>query len=131
MHRWRALAASAAALLLAGCGTATRVARMGPLPHHENLVTLVITDDRGVVGRECRDVVAVGPVLGCTLWHPVVVDGTPIRVIKVVRFADTLPSPLTLEIDVHELCHTIAALQPIDDPCHEGNGGVVRAAAGR
>jgi hypothetical protein len=30
--------------------------------------------------------------------------------------------------DVHELRHAIAALQPIDDPCHADNGGVIEAA---
>jgi hypothetical protein len=131
MRRWCAwTTGAAAALLLAGCAAATRVAQMGPLSDHETLVTLVVTEDRSVVRRECRGIAAVGPILGCSMWHPVVVAGTPIRAIKIVRFADTMPSPLALEIDIHELCHTIAALQPLDDPCHEDNGGIVRAAAG-
>jgi len=50
-----------------------------------------------------------------------------VRMIKIVRYAETLPSPATFEIDAHELCHAIAALQVVDDPCHEGNGGVLQA----
>jgi hypothetical protein len=129
MRAWRAWTAAAAMMLLAGCAgtTTTRLTQMGPLPNDESLVTLVVTEDRTVVGEECRDVqAAAGPVLGCSMWHPAVVGGTTIRVIKIVRFTDALPSPLALEIDVHELCHAIAALQPIEDPCHGDNAGVVR-----
>ena len=46
---------------------------------------------------------------------------------KIVRYAETLPSAATFEIDAHELCHVIAALQLIDDPCHVGNDGVLQA----
>lgn len=127
MRRWQGWAA--AAVLLAGCASTTRTAQMGPLPNHEKLVTLVVTEDRAVVRTECRNVAAAGPILGCGLWRPAVVDGTPIRLIKIVRFTDAVPSALALEIDVHELCHAIAALQPIDDPCHLDNGGVIQAAA--
>jgi len=57
--------------------------------------------------------------------HP---DGrTEVKMMKVVRYTDALPSALALEIDAHELCHVVAALQPIDDPCHLGNGGVVQS----
>jgi hypothetical protein len=41
-----------------------------------------------------------------------------------------VPSALAIEIDVHELCHVVAALQSIEDPCHLGNNGVIQSAAG-
>ena len=130
-HPRRALVVLAALLLLAGCARSTRMARMGPLSPMEPLVTLVVSDDRRVVERECRDVPAVGPVLGCSMWRTVRMDGgTDVKVMKVVRYADSLPSELALEIDVHELCHVVAALQSIDDPCHVGNNGVIQSAAG-
>ncbi len=46
---------------------------------------------------------------------------------KVVRYTDALPSALALEIDALELCHVVATLQAIDDPCHVGNGGGVKS----
>jgi hypothetical protein len=118
-------------LAMTGCATSTRMANMGPLPSAEPLVTLVVSDDRRVVERECRDVPALGPVLGCSMWRTVRMDGGPaVKVMKVVRYADSLPSELAMEIDVHELCHVVAALQTIDDPCHLGNNGVIQSAAG-
>lgn len=118
-------------LLLTGCATSTRMARMGPLPSAEPLVTLVVSDDRGVVERECRDVPALGPVLGCSMWRTIRLHAAgEVKVMKVVRYADALPSALALEIDIHELCHVVAALQSIDDPCHVGNNGVIQSAAG-
>ena len=130
-HTRRAVLLIVGLLLLTGCATSTRTARMGPLPSTEPLVTLVVSDDRSVVERECRDVPALGPVLGCSMWRTIRV-GTAgeVKVMKVVRYADALPSALALEIDVHELCHVVAALQSIDDPCHVGNNGVIQSAAG-
>lgn len=120
-----------ALLILAGCAKSTRMARMGPLPSTEPLVTLIVSDDRRVVERECRDVPALGPILGCSMWRTLRVDAArDVKVMKVVRYADSLPSELALEIDVHELCHVVAALQSIDDPCHVGNNGVIQSAAG-
>jgi hypothetical protein len=117
--------------LLAGCATSTRMAHMGPLPSTEPLVTLVVSDDRRVIERECRDVPALGPVLGCSMWRTVRVGETKdVKVMKVVRYAESVPSELSLEIDIHELCHVVAALQSIDDPCHVGNDGVIQSAAG-
>jgi hypothetical protein len=114
-------------VVLGGCAVSTRTARMGPLPLGP-LVTLVVSDDRAVVARECQEVQAPGPVLGCSMWHTVQLeDRTEVKVMKVVRYTDAVPSALTLEIDAHELCHVVAALQPIIDPCHVGNGGVVRS----
>jgi hypothetical protein len=45
---------------------------------------------------------------------------------KIVRYAETLPSAVTFEIDAHELCHAVAALQLMDDPCHDGNNGMLQ-----
>jgi len=104
---------------------------MGPLPSMEPLVTLIVSDDRRVVEHECRDVPAIGPILGCATWRTIRVDGTAeVKVMKVVRYADAVPSALALEIDVHELCHVVAALQSIDDPCHLDNNGMIQSAAG-
>ena len=123
--------ALAAMVILSGCATSTRMARMGPLPSLEPLVTLVVSDDRRVVEHECRDVHALGPVLGCSMWRTIRVNGnTEVKVMKVVRYADSVPSALAIEIDVHELCHVVAALQSIEDPCHLGNNGVIQSAAG-
>jgi hypothetical protein len=123
----RVSVALVALLTLAGCATSTRTAQMGPLSTGP-LVTLIVTDDRAVVERECRDVPSLGPILGCSIWRTVQPDGrTDVKMMKVVRYTDALPSALSLEIDAHELCHVVAALQPIDDPCHVGNGGVVQS----
>ena len=125
----RVSVALVALLTLGGCATSTRTAQMGPLSTGP-LVTLIVTDDRAVVERECRDVPALGPILGCSIWRTVQPDGrTDVKMMKVVRYTDALPSALALEIDAHELCHVVAALQPIDDPCHVGNGGVVKSGA--
>lgn len=127
----RALIALASLLILTGCAASTRMARIGPLPSLEPLVTLVVSDDRRVVEHECREVPAAGPILGCSMWRTIRVDGTTeVKVMKVVRYADSVPSALALEIDVHELCHVVAALQSIDDPCHLGNDGMIKSAAG-
>lgn len=126
-----AVALLAALIALAGCAASTRTARLGQLPTAEPLVTLIVSDDRRVVERECRDVVAFGPVLGCSTWRTVRMGGeTEVKVMKVVRYADAVPSELAMEIDVHELCHVVAALQSIADPCHVGNDGVIQSAAG-
>lgn len=127
--RWALLAL--ALLLLTGCAASTRTARMGLLPSLEPLVTLVVSDDRRVVEHECRDVPALGPVLGCSMWRTIRLDSTTdVKVMKVVRYADSVPSVLAIEIDVHELCHVVAALQSLEDPCHRGNNGVIQSAAG-
>ena len=118
------------AVLLAGCGTSTRIMQMGPLGDGARLVTVVVSEDRAVVRQQCADIPAAGPILGCHLWRKVAgPGGTPVQLIKIVRFTDALPSRLALEIDVHELCHAIAALQPIDDPCHTDNQGIIESAA--
>ncbi len=117
-----------AALAATGCAAQTRIATFGPLPGGETLVTLVVSEDLGVVRRECREVRANGLILGCQTSKPVVMPGgAPVRAMKIVRFVESVPSAVTFEIDVHELCHAVAALQLLADPCHEGNGGVVQA----
>ena len=56
----------------------------------------------------------------------------PTRVVKIVRYTDALPSEMAFEIDLHELCHMVAALQPVlRDPCHDGNDGQVLSGTGR
>ena len=116
---------------LQGCAT-TRAMHFGRLPDAKPLVTLVVSEDQEVVERECRDVVAPGRVLGCQLSWPVVLpNGKEIRSVKIVRYTDSLPSPMAFEIDAHELCHTVAVLQGIDDPCHTGNNGFLRTALPR
>ena len=126
--------ASTALLVITGCaslGTATsttRTASFGPLAEGGSLVTLVVTEDLDVVRRECAGVPAKGQVLGCHIARPVDTAGlSPLRAVKIVRYAETAPSPATFEIDAHELCHAVAALQFIKDPCHDGNGGVLQA----
>jgi hypothetical protein len=120
------------AVVLAGCATSTRVMHMGPLVTGQPLVTLVVSEDRMVVRRECIGVPSIGPALGCHLWRRVTLPGSgPVQLVTIVRYTDSMPSPLSLEIDAHELCHAIAALQPIEDPCHADNGGIVESASAR
>ncbi len=110
-----------------GCAT-TMSARFGPLADGRSLVTLVVSEDLEVVRRECASVPARARILGCQLSTPSATPSAlPVRTIKIVRYAETLPSAVTFEIDAHELCHAIASLQLMPDPCHEGNGGVLQA----
>ena len=120
--------AAAAVLVITGCASTTRTASFGPLAGGGSLVTLVVSEDLDVVRRECAGVPAKGQVLGCHIARPVAgAGGSPVRAMKIVRYAETAPSPATFEIDAHELCHAIAALQLMKDPCHDGNGGVLQA----
>jgi hypothetical protein len=120
-----------AALLTSACAS-TRVSSLGTLLGDRSLITVVVTEDRDVVARECQDVRAEGAVLGCQMSWPVhMSSGLPVRATKIVRYTDALPSDLAFEIEVHELCHAVAALQLIADPCHEGNGGVAQSALPR
>ena len=117
-------------VLLAGCATATSTMRMGVLPQGERLVTLVVSEDPDAVRRACANVPVVGRALGCHQWRRVTLPGVgEVRLVTIVRYTDSMPSALALEIDAHELCHAIAGLQPIVDPCHADNGGLIRAAA--
>jgi hypothetical protein len=90
----------------------------------------VVTEDPAVVRGECPPNFGHGAVLGCQTSRQVdLIGGKSIRVVKIVRYTDRVPSALAFEIDIHELCHAIAALQPMDDPCHVGNGGIAGEAA--
>jgi hypothetical protein len=115
------------ALAATGCATTgTRSGHLGVLDTDAQLVTLVVSEDSTVVRGECP-LVAQGNVLGCQTSRKVALpDGRSVRLVKIVRFTDRLPSAMAFEIDIHELCHAVAALQAIDDPCHAGNGGVVQ-----
>ena len=129
MKRACILLVAGAALLLAGCAE-TRSARFGLLAPDEPLVTLVVSEDRQVINRECLDPSGTRRLLGCQSLRVVVLPGgVEVKAIKIVRYTDSLPSELALEIDVHELCHAMATVQGIEDPCHRGNDGIIRAAA--
>lgn len=122
----RALILLAPAVALVGCATGMRTGQLGPLGPDAHLVTLVVTDDPAVVRRECPPSFA-GAVLGCQTSRVVQAGhGRVARAVKIVRYAESLPSRLSFDVDIHELCHAIASVQPIDDPCHIGNGGVVQ-----
>lgn len=129
MRRLATAAVLAAPFFLWGCVT-TRAGQFGPLANNEHLVTLVVSVDRSVVERECRDALALGPVLGCGRSQVVTLqDGRTVRTVKIVRYAQALPSVTTFEIDIHELCHAIATVQRLTDPCHRGNGGMLQSGA--
>ncbi|HXG16604.1 MAG TPA: hypothetical protein VNK50_10165 [Calidithermus sp.] len=129
-RRSAARATLLALIALSGC-TTTRVGRLGTLADDRPLVTLIVTEDRQVVLDECQGAPGFGRVLGCQRTDGVrLPDGAVVRTMKVVRYTDTLPSPLAFEIDLHELCHVVAALQEIDDPCH-ADGALLRQAAAR
>ncbi len=123
----RLAAVAVLALAVAGCAE-TRMAGVGPLPDRHRLVTLVVTTDRGIVERECRGVPSAGPIFGCEISTPLALpEGGEARTIKIVRLTDSLPSVMAFEIEAHELCHAVASLQKMDDPCHLENGGVLHA----
>jgi hypothetical protein len=115
-----------ALLGMVGCAT-SRSARVGMVADDQVLVTLVVSEERSVVERECSGVRAAGPILGCHMTRFVSTPEEIVRVVKIVRYTDSLPSQSTLEIDAHELCHMVAAFQHIKDPCHAENGGVLQA----
>lgn len=123
-----ALLALVAGLLVTGCAS-TRVGSMGVLPNQATLVTLVVTSDKTVVQDHCRAGAHAGrPILGCQTTKPTLLpDGQEIRTVTIVRYADAVPSALAFEIDLHELCHAIANVQRVDDPCHVGNNGYLNA----
>jgi hypothetical protein len=121
------LALLTTAVLASGCATTTRSGQLGPLPHDERLVSLLVTDDPAVVRRECPPAL-IGSAMGCQTAREVrLASGRTARAVKIVRFADRVPSEMAFEIDIHELCHAVASVQGIDDPCHAGNAGVVQA----
>jgi len=115
-----------AALALTGCA-GTRAMQFGMMTANQPLVSLVVSEDRNVIQQECRDVPASGPVLGCQMSRLVALPHGVVRWVKIVRYTDSLPSAMAMEIDIHELCHAVAALQGIPDPCHNGNNGVLQS----
>ena len=128
--RFPLLVPAIAVLLVSGCA-GTRVSSVGRLANDERLVTLVVTEDRKRVDSECKGVPALGAVLGCHVARRVQLDEhAAIQTVKLVRFTDRLPSAMAFEIEAHELCHTVAGLQGLPDPCHDDNGGVLASTAG-
>ena len=128
VKRWAGVALIVVGLLTAGCAatTATRSGDLGVLSPSEPLVRLVVTADLSVVRSECPIVFTGSALLGCQTSRLVALaNGGKARTVKIVRYSDSMPSQLAFDIDIHELCHAVAALQQIDDPCHIGNGGVV------
>jgi hypothetical protein len=127
------------AACLTGCAAETRTVSFGPLPGGAKLLTLVVSEDLDIVRRECSQVRTASyaqtssQVLGCQTSKPVQISGAlPVRAMTIVRFAESLPSPVTFEIDAHELCHAVASLQLLPrDPCHDGNGGELQASLER
>src|SRR3989442_10354902 len=72
--------------VLSGC-VSTRMAGVGTLPNGERLITLVVTENRQVVHRECQDVPAPGPVLGCqTSRAPPLPNAVPVRAGKIFPY---------------------------------------------
>lgn len=120
--------ALASTVLFAACA-GTRAGEVGRLPTGDQLVTLVVTENRKLVERECANALSIGRVYGCQTTRMVrLPDGRPARAVRIVRYTDKIPSEMAFEIEVHEMCHVVAALQPIPDPCHVGNNGFMRSA---
>jgi len=129
LSRFVVIALLAIGIVLSGC-VSTRVAEVGTLPNGERLITLVVSENRQVVYRECQDVPALGPVLGCQMSRALELpNGHAVRAVKIVRYTDALPSRMAFEIDAHELCHAIAAVQSIEDPCHGVDHGIIEPSA--
>lgn len=121
-----AIAVAIAGMLAGGCA-ATRSGELGALATRDPLVTLVVSQNRHIVEQECPPRFTATPILGCQTSRPITLpDGATARTVKIVRYTDAVPSEMAFEIDLHELCHAIAALQPIRDPCHDTNGGRIR-----
>ena len=123
------------ALLLSGCATSTQVIRYGAVVPEAHLVTLVVTESLEVAQQECKDTShPVGAtLLGCQSMQLLPsAPGQPlVRAVRIVRYTDFLPSQMALEIEAHELCHAVAALQFIEDPCHTGNNGEIAVSKAR
>jgi hypothetical protein len=115
---------------VSGCATATRAGQFGELPNGQPLVTLIVTEDHDIVVHGCAGIVVKhGVVAGCQRSRRVAFDGErTFRSVTIVRYTDWLPSSLAFEIDGRQLCHAIADLQSIEDPCHAENDGMMEAA---
>ena len=114
--------------LLSACATSvTRTAQFGPLPSGQSLVTLVVSTEPEEIRRQCG---VAATTSGCRNLQPVTLPGgLRAHAVRIVRFVDAIPSATAFEIDIHELCHAIASVQQIRDPCHDGNRGMLRSAA--
>lgn len=114
--------------LLSACATsATRTAQFGPLPNGQSLVTLVVSKEPEVIRRQCG---VTATTFGCRSLQRVTLPGGAVaHAVRIVRFVETVPSATAFEIDIHELCHAVAGVQPIRDPCHDGNRGMLQSAA--
>jgi hypothetical protein len=114
---------------LTGCASETRMMSFGPLPGGDRLLTLIVSEDLDVVRNQCRQIQPQQRVLGCQTSKPVHIPGAlSVRAMTIVRYAESLPSAVTFEIDAHELCHAVANLQLLPfDPCHDGNSGELQA----
>jgi len=124
----RRILVAAAACSLISCTAITRIETIGPLSGNQKLVTLVVSESREVVAQWCLGPIleAVGSrPLGCQLTRPHS-ENQALQLTTIVRWTDTIPSIRTVEIEAHELCHLVATLQRIIDPCHIGNHGFVR-----
>lgn len=127
VHRlWQStIVTGVAALFVVGCAS-TRVGSIGLLSNDERLLTLVVTEDRKRVDAECKGVPSLGALVGCHVARRVERDGHPtVQAVKIVRLTDRLPSPMAFEIEAHELCHAVASLQSMADPCHAENRGAL------
>jgi hypothetical protein len=108
----------AGALFFFSACAGTRTVQIGALPNNEPLLTLVVSQDLDVIRAECSGVQVPGRVLGCQKARDIILpSGRSVKVMKVARYADTLPSALNFDIAAQQLCRAVAALQPIDDPC--------------
>ncbi len=129
LRTWRRVVLAGCTLgLLYGC-TTTQVVHMGTLPNNIPLVRLMVTEDRRLVGQECQGQ-DTDRILGCEITRIIPLDspGKSLRGVTIIRYTDSLPSNMALEVEAHELCHAVASLQAIADPCHQGNDGVLQSA---
>ena len=100
-----------------GCSGVTQTAHVGLLSNRESLVTLVVSEDRGVVSRACNNIPRVA---GCRhAGFSTLTDGTMLRTVKIVRYTNAPPSPASFEGEARQLCDVIAALQSAPVSCHE------------
>ena len=107
-RRWSSLLLSVvAALPFAGCA-GTRIGAVGRLSNDE---------PRHAGGDGGHGVPSLGTLLGCHVARRVELDErSTVQAVKIVRFTDRLPSTMAFEIEAHELCHAVAALQAMRDP---------------
>jgi hypothetical protein len=124
-HIRRFMLVAVAVAALVGC-TTTREMTFGPLSNGVPLVRLVVTEDRELIGQQCRGT-ATRQLLGCQIERPILLPEGTIRGVTIVRYVDALPSDVALEVEAHELCHAVVGLQNMRDICHDGNRGIVQS----